>query len=106
MTDEEGTTDSFNGYQYTPSVVYTDAACIKYHSFLLHFGCVPLAFASDLNCSRDVPTVESKREVIAGSTSTVTMLFAYFNKWQDKPGRHYLPSDVQKILLSHVTEFF
>ena len=73
------------------------------------FYCIFVAsicVASDLNCYVDVPTVEFKREVLAAEHFYGCNVIAYFSKWQDKSGRHYLPSDVQKILLSHVTGIF
>ena len=33
-------------------------------------------------------------------------VLAYFDKWDDRGGKHYLPGDVQTLLNEHVTEFF
>jgi hypothetical protein len=33
-------------------------------------------------------------------------VIAYFDKWDDRSGKHYLPSNIQKVLQSRVSEFF
>ena len=33
-------------------------------------------------------------------------VIAYFEKWEDRAGKHYIPANVQKILSEHSNEFF
>ena len=72
IADVEATTERFNEYAYTPSGLYRRCVHQAPHfstALLLCHMCV----ASDLNCYVDAYG-ESKREVPAGSTSTVTKI--------------------------------
>ena len=33
-------------------------------------------------------------------------VIAYFEKWEDRSSKHFLPANVQKILSEHADEFF
>jgi hypothetical protein len=50
---------------------------------------------------RGTPKKGNIRELVYGYN-----VIAYFDEWDDRSRKHYLPSSVQKLLQAHLAEFF
>jgi hypothetical protein len=63
--------------------------------------CSPVTAACVRCAYSGIPKKGSKKEFFHGYN-----VVAYFDQWEDRGGKHYLPSHVQKLLLEHKAEFF